>query len=171
MPQTQLQLIEKFKPLLGQRPKRARVGYGSFLTLDFGQASRKDHRLWYEWQIWIQQTDWQLLREKPNSLVVTDSEAKRGPMQAAIARLETKTLERVDHRVEGPETRFVFSGGVELVCKPYADGTEREDCWALYTPDAYVLKADSGGRLRYFRSDIPERNRAESRQGSTTITV
>lgn len=152
---------EYFKSLLGQRPKRARVGHGSFLTFDFGHASKKDHKLRYDWHLWIQNSDWRLV-ETTRGIAIAESESKRGPMQAAVEGLEKRTLDKVVHEL--PETVFVFSGSVELICKPYSDAAEDEDCWALYTPDGHVLLADRLGRLRYVRSHVPEPSRSSSRQ-------
>lgn len=167
--QALLKITEYFEPLFGQNPKRARVGHGSFLTLDFGSASRQHHRLWYEWQLWIQHVDWRLMWKKHE---IAHSESKRQVMQVALNRLAEKALTKVAHRSEARETRFSFSGGVELVCKAYADSARDEDCWALYTPNKHVLLADNAGRLRYIRSDVPDpTTRLLSKQRNEVVEV
>jgi hypothetical protein len=133
-----------FEAFLGQHPKRARVGYGSFLTFDFGQASKQHHRLHYEWHLWIQYVDWQLTWQKQQ---IADSESKRHLMQAAVERLESKTLKKVMHHPSDRTTSFIFSGDVELKCQAYSDSAADEHCWSLYTPDMHVLFADRSGKL------------------------
>src|SRR4051812_1470089 len=142
-----------FAPLFGHHPKRARLGHGSFLTFDFGRAIKQNRRFQYEWHLWIQQVDWHLMwKTQP----IAHSESKRPVIQAAVERLETRMLEKVLHDARARETRFVFSGNAELVCKAYADSAEDEHCWSLYMPDVQVLLADSAGQLHYLRSDVPE---------------
>jgi hypothetical protein len=145
-----------FGPVLGQHPKRSRLGHGSFLTFDFGQAFKQNHRFQYEWHLWIQHVDWQLLRKRQQ---IANSESKRQVIQTAIARLETKVLKQVIHDPRARETRFVFSGDssdAELICKAYSDARDDEYSWALYTPDMHVLLADNVGQLHYIRSDVSE---------------
>lgn len=154
MKAVRLNINEYFKPLFGQCPKRARLGYGSFLTFDFGPASRQKHRLRYEWHLWIQYVAWQLTWKNQK---IADSESARHLMQAAVERLETRALSKVMHDPRTRVTRFIFSEGVELRCKGYADATADENCWSLYMPDAHALFADHAGRLQYVRSDRAER--------------
>ena len=142
-----------FQPLIGQSPKRARLGYGSFLTFDFGRAFKQNRKFQYEWHLWVQYADWQLTSKGRQ---IANSDAKRSLIQAAVARLETRALQKVAHEPRNRETRFVFSAEIELVCRAYADSREDERCWALYMPDLHVLLADSSGHLHYLRSDVPK---------------
>ncbi len=147
------ELKRYFTPLFGKSPRRARLGYGSFVTFDFGQASRQNHRLRYEWHLWIQYVEWQLTWKNKK---IADSESMRRLMQAAVERLETRELSKVLHDPRTRVTRFLFSEDAELRCKGYSDASVDEDCWSLYTPDAHILFADHTGKLQYVRSDLAD---------------
>jgi hypothetical protein len=101
----------------------------------------------------IQYVDWQLTWQKQQ---IADSESKRHLMQAAVERLESKTLKKVMHHPSDRTTSFIFSGDVELKCQAYSDSAADEHCWSLYTPDMHVLFADRSGKLHYVRSDLGE---------------
>ena len=142
-----------FGPLIGQHPKRARPGHGSFLMLDVGRPFKQNRRLQYEWHLWIRDADWQLTW---TGQPIASSESKRQVIQAAVGRLGAKALEKVARDQAARETRFIFSNGTQLTCKAYSDSREDEHCWLLYMPDAHVLIADGSGELYYLRSDVPE---------------
>lgn len=146
-----LDIDRYFDPLFGQNPKRARLGYGSFLTFDFGQRLLHNHRYQFEYQLWIQNVDWRLLH---NGKEIANSESKQGIMQVAVRSLESKSLQGVRHKDR--ETHFIFSGNVDLACKGYSDSADDEYCWSLYMPGTHVLLADAAGRLHDVRSDVLE---------------
>jgi|SRR6185312_3517116 len=161
MKSSQVEIERHFAGLFGQHPKRARLGYGSFLTLDFGRSSKQHHRITYEWQLWIQHANWQLIWKGQQ---IASSETNRQVAEAAVRRLETRMLEKVVHHSDDKKTRFGFSGDVDLVCSAYPDSNEDEYCWSLYTPDAHVLLADHLGNLHYRRSDVAEPVHSATRQ-------
>jgi hypothetical protein len=154
MKTTAVDMQKYFEPLIGQQPKRARLGFGTFVTFDFGQRHLQNGKFHYAWQLWIQQCDWYLQRRASGTLL--NSESNRSLLERGVRSLETKRLESVSHVADRAETKFMFSEDIVFACKAYND-SEGEDCWALYMPDRHVLLADSRGRLRCIRSAVPER--------------
>lgn len=131
-----------FKAIEGKRPFRARLGVGSFITLDFGRPRLKDGHFVGEYFLWIYMCDWKVLggfRE------LADSERGRTFLKSFVRTFEQRTLEQIEIKRQGPEykTLFHFSGGVDLVCTPYRDeGYDEDDpCWYLFAADGVVVES------------------------------
>jgi len=138
--------IEKlFRPLIGQRPWRASVGWGSFVTLDFGPKRKHNHHYHGDWYLWLYQCEWSLT---VHGRCLANSESKKQVMRLAIDNLKEKELTKLSFDSQRMITKFVFKSFLELECKPYADATPDEDCWMLFMPNQQVAALRQAG-LRY----------------------
>lgn len=138
------QLSAMFRPLIGQKPWQVRLGWGSFITMEFGKRSRdswmahgEQHSAVHgQWHLWIYQCDWKLTK---NRRLVVSSDDPRDRIRLALGTLEGRTLESVHLFGDDFHTDFLFRGGLRLRTTGYEDGREDEERWLLYTPDHKVL--------------------------------
>jgi hypothetical protein len=104
-----------------------RVGYASFLTLEFGEpvweklGNSDEEYAHGEWHLWIQHALWRL---EHGGAVVAASDDDRSSLERAVGVLEGRTL--ADVRVEPAtlDTAFVFDGGSSSAPAP-ATATSR----------------------------------------------
>jgi len=135
--------IELLQPLLGQKPWRARLGVGSFLTFDFGRKVKKENHWYGEWHLWIQQCEWSLGNGKRE---IVNSDSPRNLIELAVRNLEKHVLTKVDFSPTQSRTEFTFSGNIHLRCGPYAAGSgmdtlRHSELWMLFMPNSQVLSA------------------------------
>lgn len=133
---------ERTTPLVGRAPWRAELGYGSFLTLDFGRRLPPEgpgERQRGEWHFWVQNVAWRI-EEGYDPLAACED--PRPKMAAAIGRVRGRTL--LVFLVRGPslDTTLAFEGG--LVLRLFPIYTEGYPNWWLFTPDGTVLAAGTG---------------------------
>jgi hypothetical protein len=139
-----LDIQQYFKPIAGQRPWRARLGVGSFLTLDFGRKVKEDRHFRGEWHLWVYQANWSLLH---GDRKLADSNSERHIIDVTIRRLEDSELTEVKFDPQAAVTDFVFDG-FRLVVSPadYLDvPDERDEYWLFFMPDNLVLTVGPAG--------------------------
>jgi hypothetical protein len=137
------QEIEKlFRPLIAQRTWGAKVGWGSFVTLEFGARHLRDHHYHGDWHLWLYQCDWTLRSENHE---MANSESKRGVMQTAIDNLEGLKLTHVSFDQDRMATEFVFDENLRMRCQSYPDAPPDEECWMLFMPDEQVATLQPSG--------------------------
>jgi len=133
-----------FEPIEGQRPWRARLGYGSFLTFDFGPRFRSNGHLRGEWHLWIYQSNWSLTHGERR---LADSNSDRHLIALAVRRLEGERLTNVKFDPSTSVTQLLF-GEFSLAVSPadyLADPDERDEYWLLFMPHNVVLRVGPGG--------------------------
>lgn len=137
-----------FKPIKGQRPWRARLGHGSFLTFDFGKRIKWGAHWRGEWHLWIYQANWSLWHGERK---LADSGSERRIIDLAVRRLEgngeVNKLASVNFDPVSSVTEFIF-GQFRLVVSPadyLDDPDERDEYWLLFMPDGEVLTAGPAG--------------------------
>src|SRR5437899_3172231 len=102
-------LRDYFRPIFGKRPWRARLGWGSFLTLDFGNKVKRSDHIVGEWHLWIRYCDWTIQTDKRP---VVNSQASKHLMQLAARNLEQYPLTDIKLDPESDQTIFVFNTNV-----------------------------------------------------------
>lgn len=142
---TKKQVETLFQPLLGQEAWGAKVGWGSFVTIEFGPKRLQHHRYHGHWHLWLYQCDWTLNSETHE---MANSESRRELMQAAIDNLNKLELIDISFDQQKMATEFVFKGDLSLRCQPYPDAEPDEQCWMLFMPDKQVASLVARG-LRY----------------------
>lgn len=134
-----------FRPLLGQRAWGAKVGWGSFVTIEFGAKRLQHHHYSGEWHLWLYQCDWTLSSENHE---MANSESKKGLMQTAVDNLNDLELTGVLFDEQKMSTDLLFEGNLCLRCQPYLDAPADEQCWMLFTPEKQVASLKAQG-LKY----------------------
>jgi hypothetical protein len=137
---------EKIQRLIGQRPWEVKLGWGSFITLEFGkqievEGIRGVTYIHGEWHLWVQMSAWRL---ETKAEVITASEDSREGMSRGIKQLEGTKLLLIKLRPPALETILMFEGGLILRLFPIYSEELTMDDWALFCPDGYVLTVGSG---------------------------
>jgi len=138
------QLSAIFRPLIGQKPWQVGLGYGSFLTMEFGKRTRDSwvtrgerfSAVHGEWHLWLYQCDWKLMKHRKP---VVSSDDKRDCIGPALAILKGRALESVHIYDNNFDTDFIFAGGFTLRSTGYSDEAPDEERWLLYMPHHKVL--------------------------------
>jgi hypothetical protein len=139
-----IDIRQHFKPIVGQRPWRARLGVGSFLTFDFGRKIKENRHFRGEWHLWIYLATWSLRRADRK---LADSNSERQVIEVAIQRLEDSELTEIKFDPHGMVTDFVFDQ-FHLIVSPadYLDAPdERDEYWLFFMPDKLVLTVGPAG--------------------------
>jgi len=124
-----------FRGLVGQMAWGAKVGWGSFVTVEFGPKRLQNHHYHGDWHLWLYQCDWSL---KSATHEMANSESKRGVMQTAIDNLNGREFLKISFDRQHMVTRFVFRGDLCLACQPYGDSEPNEEAWMLFMPNKQV---------------------------------
>jgi hypothetical protein len=151
---------EIVRPLLGSAGWNARIGHGSFLTIEFGESrlvgQRRDETplTGGEWHLWIYCSAWRV--ETPTA-VLGACEDPRDRMMNAAAALNGRLLLAVELRDPSLETTFRFEGGHALRVFPIYTSPSGADPahWMLYTPGHMILTVGPASSWSYQRSDLP----------------
>ena len=138
------QLEAIFRPLVGQKPWQVRLGYGSFVTMEFGKKTKDSwgvrgeriSAIHGEWHLWLYQCDWKLTKHRK---LVISSDDDRDSIAPALETLEGRTLECVHIYDDNFNTDFFFSGDLTLRSTGYSDEAPDEERWLLYMPGHKVL--------------------------------
>ena len=154
------------KPCWGVTP-----GFGSFLTLEFGEPhlevrepiiadratsakvrkilARRGVRIRGDWRLWIYCCDWVVFSGRSR---VGDSSTKMKIRKAAEF-LNGQKLTHFSISLRKVSCVFKFDLGAILKTKPYDNESEQ---WLLYEPPHKVLSVRADGRCKYVPSDVPD---------------
>jgi hypothetical protein len=157
------------KPCWGVSP-----GFGSFLTLEFGEPHlevrepvaankgasprvRKNlvRRAVYvhgEWHLWIYCCDWQVFSGNKR---IGDS-SNRAKIRLAAEFLSGQALTGFSVKLPKVSCVFEFDLGATLKTRAYDNKSEQ---WLLYEPSHKVLTVRADGHYKHRRSDLPEDQR------------
>ena len=156
--QLKKQIDALFRPLIGQTAWGSSLGWGSFVTIEFGRK-RLYHRHYHgDWHLWLYQCEWEL---SSKGRLLAHSESKKKVMQLAIENLNGAELKEIAFDPQRMITEFSFDHNLHLTCKPYPDAVPDEECWILFTPNRQAASLRESG-LKYEPTDvIPESSFAQ----------
>ncbi len=149
-------LIEElFQAVIGQCP-RIKLGYGSFLTLDFGKdipeelITRKGKEIIYlgEWRLWVYMCAWRIdLLNEP--FIGADDD--RTIIESKLSDLNGKKI--IEFSVLNPsfDALLKFESGYEL--KLFSFNVTENKQWMFYTPEEKVFVAGPGSTWYYELAD------------------
>lgn len=144
MKATEIDVRSQFRPVLGTRPWRVKLGVGSFLTFDFGTRIRENGHIHGQWHLWIYLSNWVLLHGERQ---LADSDSERKVIMTAMRRLDAVPLTQVDFDPHAEKTKFVFED-FRLIVSPadyLDDRDERDEFWMFFMPDNEVLAVGPKG--------------------------
>jgi hypothetical protein len=140
-------------PVLGQRAWGARLGLGSFITVEFGPTvppSTPRRRAHGAWHLWITYAAWRL--EKRGQTVAACEDA-RLQLHTAVESLNGLVLLAIDILTPALDTLFVFDEDVTVRAFPIY--SEQYDHWQLFTPDGNVLVLGPDATWTYQSAALP----------------
>jgi hypothetical protein len=147
-----------FEPILRKRPWRASLGFGSFLTFEFGQRVRHEEFWHGTWHLWIYMSSWRL--DGPHGLLAT-SDSSRELIGRVVARLAAYPLNAVEIKPGARCTTFEFGERFFLKVTPFsvAEETHRDpaDYWWFFMPRHMVLTVRPRCQISMERSDRPRK--------------
>jgi hypothetical protein len=158
-------LEENFGALSGLPCWNVRQGYGSFLTLEFGQPHleirepnpdspraslrRRLVTLRGDYHLWIEQCDWSVTEHNEQ---LAHSESDPSVIAQALSNLDGAILRTVRVSPDRGESAFDFEFDMSVSLKRYADSVSDDPIWHLYCPDL-VLSYLSSGQIQFGRGD------------------
>lgn len=168
-----------FSPIYGKPCWHFQQGYGSFLTLEFGephlhireprqaseQASEKVRKIAAlrsvyvrgDWHLWVYLCDWRIFSHEQ---LIADNNSKRRVIKQATAELDGQALVRVTvSKLLISVFEFDLGGRLETI--PNIEAHEStSDLWLLYEPsgDVFTLRAD-GQYCRMPGDTLPDKHK------------
>jgi hypothetical protein len=141
---------QKIAPLIGLQSWGGTLGYGSFITIEFGKTlplSHEKEKLHGEWYLWIYCCAWFL---EKNGGFLAGCEDERSDLATIIPQINGGILLSVEIIPPAFETKFRFDNGFILHTFPIYSTESKH--WLLYTPDGNVLVIGPGSSWSYHRA-------------------
>jgi hypothetical protein len=156
-------IADAFVPLIGRPAWGVHQGYGSFLTLEFGEprleisepTKLRSQRLVTvrgEWHLWIYCCGWDITQDGDR---LANHEAEESSIRQATAQLDGQCLERLWLEPGTVVTHFEFDLGANLTTYPYDSDAEINEQWLLFEPSGNVLTVRTDNRFCYQPGDTP----------------
>jgi hypothetical protein len=147
--------VRCFQPVIGKKPWRASLGFGSFLTFEFGQRVRQGEFLHGAWHLWIYMSSWCL--RGPHGMLAT-SDSPRDLIGRVVTRLANHPLTAVEIKQRARFTTFEFGRLFILNVMPFSMEEETSidpaDYWMFFMP-RHVLSVRPRCDISIERSDRP----------------
>ncbi len=128
--------------LIGKPAWSATVGFGSFLTIEFGAegaAQGTAARKHGEYHLWIYCTAWRLER---TGALLAGSEDARADLERAAGTINGLTAAATTIEWPSLSLTLTFSDGLKL--RTFSVFTQESEHWMLYMPDGRVFTAGPG---------------------------
>lgn len=141
-----------FQKILGVKPTRVKLGYGSFITFDFGRdipeqiKTKTGFKTQYfgEWHLWIYMCAWRVDKEKRPFFGSNDS---RETIESHVNELEKRVLSKVEILNEAFDAKFTFDDDLELFL--FSFNAKEHEQWKFFTPENKVFTAGPGNEWSY----------------------
>lgn len=135
------QLLNNIK---GVKPTRAKLGHGSFITIDFGRDFSEEIktragikiRNYGEWRLWIYMCAWRI---DINKIPYVGSEDPREKIESCLPELVQRDFNEVDILNDAFDAKFTFGKDLEL--NLFAFKTTEDEQWMFFTPENKVFTA------------------------------
>lgn len=144
-----------FQNILGIKPTRAKLGHGSFITIDFGRDIPKKvktrngivTRYFGEWYLWVYMCAWRFDKNKKPFIGSEDSREK---IEKSLIELANKKLTQVEIFNDSFDSTLVFE---DIELHLFATHTYKKEQWMLFTPEKKVFTAGPGSEWSFEESD------------------
>jgi hypothetical protein len=135
---------ELLQKIIGMTPTRAKLGHGSFITIDFGRditeqvktRSGMKTRSYGEWRLWIYMCAWRIDMNKSPLIGSNDPREK---IEKHVIELEKRTLTGIQILNDAFDAKFQF--GTEIDLYLFSTNTDQYEQWMLYMPNEMVFTA------------------------------
>jgi len=136
-------------PILGMKAWDVSLGYGSFVTTEFGSPIKPTDQSKYlrgEWHLWVKHSFWRL---EQNNQVLVASEDNRKELAENLKIINGLQLNTFDINPITFETSLLFGDKVKLLVIPTSYLQDEYEYWTFYTPERKVLIAGPGMEYQY----------------------
>jgi hypothetical protein len=137
----------KMAPLIRQKPWGVSLGFGSFITLEFGQPippSKEDKKTHGEWHLWVYMCAWRL---EKNNKFIAGSGADRSELAKVVQMMEGMSIDSIEILPVAGDTIIYFEE--ELVLRIFSIYSSEDKLWMLFAPDGNVLSIYPGTNWYY----------------------
>lgn len=150
---------EAVHQLVGKAPWDVQLGWGSFITFEFGKPVAKvgERRQHGEWHLWLYMCHWRI---RQGAEVVIGSSDERDFIGEALDGVVWGDVIKADL---GPalDISLLFSSGRQV--ETFACSAIEENQWILYTPEGSAITVNGGSRFDVGPIDGPDEKDAGSR--------
>jgi hypothetical protein len=138
-----------FQQVVGMKPTRVKLGFGSFITMDFGKdipeevKTRQGIQVRYhgEWHLWIYQCSWEVYQ---NKILIAHTESSKDEIDSALLELANKRFTSFTLLNEFFDADLTFEN-MTLRLLHRKEGEQ----WLLFTPENKTLVAGPGAHWDY----------------------
>jgi hypothetical protein len=141
---TDKEISNIISPLIGQTPWQVHLGWGSFLTFEFGTHIEDAETVHGEWHLWLEMCRWAV---KSSEGLLFSSEDTRERIQKVLAEVVWGSISSILTQSPDSEIFATFSSGHSL--RTFSQLPADQPQWMLYTPNGMVLASYGAGRLEY----------------------
>lgn len=148
-----------FADLIGKPAWLVQRGYGSFITLEFGEPhltvtmiEKRNRRLATvtgDWHLWIYCCDWKISRGGER---IARSSSREESITKGVAELDGQILTGVEVDPLTAASRFSFDLGGVLETKRWKNEKDSFEQWLLYGPDGNVLTLRDDARYSWHQA-------------------
>lgn len=145
-------LRASFDSLIGLKMRNLKLGYGSFLTMDFGKTiktklkTKKGIRTSErgEWHLWVYVCSWRINRAKTPFIGSSDS---REIIESKLNEMGDQKLIKYKFLNSSLDVIIHFDNKFSLTI--FNTNTQENEHWLLFTPNRYVLAAGPSNTISY----------------------
>jgi len=138
-----------FLQILHMKPTRVKLGFGSFVTMDFGRdipekvKTKQGTQIRYhgEWHLWIYQCTWQI---EQNGTMLVHSESPKETIETILLHLNNKALTAFCLLNDLFDAELQFE---DMTFKLFH--TKNGEQWMLFTPENKTFIAGPGSQWDY----------------------
>lgn len=142
-----------FQQIVNIKPTRAKLGYGSFVTIDFGKdipeevKTRQGTQMRYhgEWHLWIYKCKWQIDQDGEK---LVDSESPKEAIESTLYYLTNKTLTSFKLLNDFYDAELNFEN---MPFKTFH--TKEGEQWMLFSPENKTFVSGPLSHWEYRNSD------------------
>ncbi|MGL4348019.1 MAG: hypothetical protein ACRCSV_00970 [Chlamydiales bacterium] len=141
-----------FSQIIGMKITRSKLGYGSFITIDWGkdiieELKTKDgieKQIFCEWHLWVYMCTWRL--EKNNDPIIGAGD-ERDVIESKIPLLIGKKLLQAEVLNNSFDVILNFDKGYRLLL--FSFELEDSEQWLFFTSNRKVFTAGPGANWKY----------------------
>lgn len=138
-----------FLQIVQMKPTRVKLGFGSFVTIDFGRdipeevKTRQGTQIRYhgEWHVWIYQCAWQI---DQNGMMLVHSESPKAAIESVLFNLANKTFTSFSLLNDFFDAELKFE---DMMFRLFH--TKDGEQWMLFTPENKTFVAGPGSQWDY----------------------
>jgi hypothetical protein len=133
-------LRSAIRELSGMRVWEPKLGFGSFITINFGGTWVNPFGVTLgEYYLWVFDGRWSL---RHGSVLLATSDDPRPTMERAVAHLDGEAVVEADFDPAGPSLAIRFTGDLVLQIDPTPEPDMEH--WILFLPDGFVIESGPG---------------------------